>query len=587
MVSSKSLFFKLIMLRCPGFPHSFFLEVFMQVRKLVIVGGVAGGASAAAKARRCSEEVEIVIYEKGSDISYANCGLPYYLSGVIEKREDLLISSAEFFQRRFRVDARTNCEVVKIDRKEKRLIINNLATGLTEEESYDRLVLAPGSHSIIPPVPGVDLPFVSTLKTLEDTDRIFDFLKEKKPQRAVVVGGGLIGVEAIENLALKGLKTTVVELAPQLLTFLDWEMAEKVRWHMLHKGVNLHLAEGLASVEEQNGQGIVRTDQGREIPTDLVLLAVGIRPNVDLAKNAGLELGITGGIKVNEFMQTSDPNIFAAGDCIETTNLVTGKPTLTPMGSAANKEGRAAGANALGRRVVVKGFTGTIIVKVFDLTVAKTGLSEREALAEGYSPLALYVDPSHLAGYYPGAKTLSIKTVTERDSGRLLGAQVIGEEGVDKRIDVLATAIYHHMSLEDLLHLDLAYAPPYSAARDPVVIAGAVGQNYYQGDWNPITPQEVKKKMDSGEDIALVDVRNRLELTKQDPLPGAIHIPIDLLRRELQKLDPDKETILYCAQGLRSYLGNRILAMNGFKRVKTMSGGLDNWMYEVKSADSS
>ena len=558
------------------------LEVIMKVRKLVVVGGVAGGASAAAKARRCSEEVEIVMYEKGPDISYANCGLPYYLSGVIEKREDLLITSSEFFRRRFRVDARTRCEVVEIDRKRKRVVVNNLATGLTEEEAYDRLVLAPGSHPIIPPVPGVDLSFVSTLKTLEDTDRIFSFLQEKKPRRAVVVGSGLIGVEAIENLALKGLEITAVELAPQLLTFLDWEMAEKVRWHMQRKGVKIHLSEGLASVEEQNGQGIVRTDQGREILTDLVLISVGIKPNVDLAKNAGLKVGITGGIKVNEFMQTSDPDIFAAGDCIETTNLVTGKPTLTPMGSAANKEGRAAGANALGRRVAIKGFTGTIIVKVFDLTVAKTGLSEREASLEGYSPLALYVDPSQHAGYYPGAKALSIKTVTDRDSGRLLGAQVIGEEGVDKRIDVLATAMYHHMSLEDLLNLDLAYAPPYSAARDPVIIAGAVGQNYYQGDWDPITPQELKEKMTSGEDIVLIDVRNRLELKERDPLPGAIHIPIDLLRREVEKLDPHKETIVYCAQGLRSYLGNRILNLKGFRRVKTLSGGLDNWMYEME-----
>ena len=559
----------------------------MEVKKLVIVGGVAGGASAAAKARRCSEEVEIVMYEKGPDISYANCGLPYYLSGVIEKREDLLITSSEFFRRRFRVDARTRCEVVQIDRKRKRVVVNNLATGLTEEEAYDRLVLAPGSHPIIPPVPGVDLPFVSTLKTLEDTDRIFTFLKEKKPRRAVVVGSGLIGVEAIENLALKGLELTALELAPQLLTFLDWEMAEKVRWHMQRKGVKIHLSEGLASVEEQNGQGIVRTDQGRKILTDLVLISVGIKPNVDLAKNTGLKLGITGGIKVNEFMQTSDPDIFAAGDCIETTNLVTGKPTLTPMGSAANKEGRAAGANALGRRVAIKGFTGTIIVKVFDLTVAKTGLSEREASLEGYSPLALYVDPSQHAGYYPGAKALSIKTVTDRDSGRLLGAQVIGEEGVDKRIDVLATAMYHHMSLEDLLNLDLAYAPPYSAARDPVIIAGAVGQNYYQGDWDPITPQALKEKMTSGEDIVLIDVRNRLELKERDPLPGAIHIPIDLLRREVEKLDPHKETIVYCAQGLRSYLGNRILNLKGFRRVKTLSGGLDNWMYEMETKDSS
>ena len=570
-----------------GFFPCFFVEVIMKVRKLVIIGGVAGGASAAAKARRCSEEVEIIMYEKGPDISYANCGLPYYLSGVIEKREDLLITSAEFFRRRFRVDARTSRAVVQIDRKGKKVIVNNLATGQTEEESYDRLVLAPGSHPIIPPVPGIDLPFVSTLKTLEDTDRIFNFLEEKKPRSAVVVGGGLIGVEAIENLALKGLQIIAVELAPQLLTFLDWEMAEKVRWHVQRKGVKIYLSEGLASVREQNGQGIVKTNQGREIPSDLVLIAVGVRPNVDLAKNAGLELGTTGGIKVDQFMQTSDPDIFAAGDCIETTNLVTGKPTLTPMGSAANKEGRAAGANALGRRIAVKGFTGTVIVKVFDLTVAKTGLSEREALAEGYSPLALYVDPTQHAGYFPGAKSLSIKTVTDRDSGRILGAQVIGEEGVDKRIDVLATAIYQHMSLEDLLNLDLAYAPPYSAARDPVIIAGAVGQNYYQGDWNPITPRELKEKIDSGENFTLIDVRTRLELAKRGPLPGATHIPIDLLRRELEKLDPDKETILYCAQGLRSYLGNRILALKGFKRARTLSGGLDNWMYEVESRDKS
>jgi rhodanese-related sulfurtransferase len=265
-------------------------------------------------------------------------------------------------------------------------------------------------------------------------------------------------------------------------------------------------------------------------------------------------------------------------------NLVTGKPVLTPMGSAANKEGRAAGANALGRRIAVQGFTGTIIVKVFDLTVAKTGLSEREAIAEGYSPLVLYVQPGNHAGYYPGSKPLHIKTVTERESGRLLGAQVIGEEGVDKRVDVFATAIHQQMRLEDLLQLDLAYAPPYSAARDPVIIAGAVGQNYYQGDWDPISPHELKTKMDAGESFVLVDVRTRLELQERGPLPGALHIPIDLLRRQLQKLDLEKETILYCAQGFRSYLGNRILAMRGFKRVRTLSGGMDNWMYEDDSA---
>jgi NADPH-dependent 2,4-dienoyl-CoA reductase/sulfur reductase-like enzyme/rhodanese-related sulfurtransferase len=559
------------------------VEVVMNVRKLVIVGGVAGGASAAAKARRCSEEVEIIMYEKGPDISYANCGLPYYLSGVIQKREDLLITTSEFFHRRFGVDARTRCEVVQIDRDNKKVIVKNLDTGQMEEEAYDRLVLAPGSHPIIPPVEGVDHPFVFNLKTLEDTDRIYGYLKEKNPQRAVVVGGGLIGVEAVENLVLKGLDTTVVELAPQLLTFLDWEMAEKVRWHVQHKGVKLFLNEGLKSVEELNGGRVLRTDKEREIPTDLVLVAVGIRPNVDLARNAGLEIGSTGGIKVNEYMQTSDPDIFAAGDCIETTNLVTGKPVLTPMGSAANKEGRAAGANALGRRIAVKGFTGTIIVKVFDLTVAKTGLSEREAAGEGFSPLVFYIQPGHHAGYYPGSKPLNIKTVSDSESGRLLGAQVIGEEGVDKRIDVFATALYQQMTLEDLLHLDLAYAPPYSAARDPVIVAGAVGQNYYQGDWEPIAPNELHEKIEAQQSFTLIDVRTRFELAKIKPLPGAIHIPIDSLRRRLGDLDPEQETILYCSQGLRSYLGNRILSMNGFRRARALTGGLDNWVYELET----
>ncbi len=558
----------------------------MSVKKLVVVGGVAGGASAAAKARRCSEDVEIIMYEKGPDISYANCGLPYYLSGVIKKREDLLISNPQFFQRRFRVDARTNSEVFQIDRERKKVFVRDLNTGQVEGQPYDRLILAPGSHPILPPVPGMNLPFVYTLKTLEDTDKVFRHLKERKPRKAAVVGGGLIGIEAVENLALEGLTTTVVELAPHILTFLDLEMAEKVRLHMRHKGVKIYLGEGLKSVEEYNGQGLLRTDKEREIPADLILMAVGVRPNVDLARSAGLEIGTTGGIKVNEFMQTSDPDIFAAGDCIETINLVTGKPALTPMGSAANKEGRAAGANALGRSIAVKGFTGTIILKVFDLTVAKTGLSEREALAAGYSPLTFYVQPGHHAGYFPGAKPLDIKTVTDLESGRLLGAQVVGEEGVDKRIDVFATAIYNQMSHEDLLQLDLAYAPPYSAAKDPVIIAGAVGQNYYQGDWDPISPNELKGKLDAGGEPALVDVRNRLELRKIAPLPGAIHIPIDSLRKKLQDLDPDQEIILYCAQGLRSYLGNRILSMNGFKHVRTLSGGLENWMYEVESGNT-
>lgn len=556
----------------------------MKVRRLVIVGGVAGGASAAAKARRCSEEVEIIMYEKGSDISYANCGLPYYLSGVIQKREDLLITTPEFFRRRFRVDARSRIEVIEIERPKKKVVVRNLSTGETEEEDYDRLILAPGSRAVVPPVPGMDLPFVFTLKTLEDTDRVYRFLQEQSPRRAVVVGAGLIGVEAMENLALKNIATTMVDLAPQMLVFLDPEMAAFVRWHVEAKGVRLHMGEGLKAVEEVDGRGLLRTDKDRQIPADLVLVAVGIRPNVELARNAGLEIGAAGGIKVNEYMQTSDPDIFAAGDCIEAPNLVTGKPALFPFGSAANKQGRAAGANALGRRIPVKGFTGTVIVKVFDLTVAKTGLSEKEAVAEGFTPLVTYVHPGHHAGYFPGAKTLHIKTVADRDSGRLLGAQVIGEEGVDKRIDVFATALYNRLEVEELVQLDLAYAPPYSAARDPVIIAGAVGQNYYQGDWDPITPRELQDKLRKGEPLALVDVRSPLEVRKTGILPGAIHIPIDSLRSRLGELDPEQETVLYCAQGLRSYIGNRILALHGFKRPRTLTGGVLDWTYGLETS---
>ena len=554
----------------------------VKVQKLVIVGGVAGGASAAAKARRCSEDVEIIMYEKDPDISYANCGLPYYLSGVIKKREDLLITSPSLFHRRFRVDARTRREVTRVKRGQKTVVVRNLETGTLEEETYDRLVLAPGSRAVLPKVPGMDLPSVFTLKTLEDTDRIFRFLEAKNPRRAVVVGGGLIGVEALENLVFRGLEVTVVEFAPQMLTFLDWEMAELVRRHVEAKGVRLYLSEGLRAVEEHSGALLVRTDRDRDISADLVLLAVGIRPNVELAREAGLVIGATGGIRVNEYMQTSDPDIFAAGDCVETINLVTGKPTLTPFGSAANKQGRAAGANALGRSLAVKGFLGTVIVKVFDLTVAKTGLSEREAVAEGFIPLVTYIHPGHHADYYPGAKTLHIKTVADQKSERLLGAQVIGEEGVDKRIDVFATALYNRMTQEDLLQLDLAYAPPYSAARDPIIIAGALGQNYFRGDWRPVPPREFLEERKAGEAVILIDVRTAKEVTRTGKIPGALHIPIDDLRSRMGELDPERETILYCAAGLRSYVGERILSQQGFKRVRTLTGGILSWMFELE-----
>jgi NADPH-dependent 2,4-dienoyl-CoA reductase/sulfur reductase-like enzyme/rhodanese-related sulfurtransferase len=551
----------------------------MDKIKLVIVGGVAAGASAAAKARRCNEDSEIIMFEKGHDISYATCGLPYYLSGTIPKRDRLLIADGRFFKQRFNVDVMTRHEVLAIDRQAQKVTVRNLATGDNREEPYDKLVLAMGASAVVPPLPGVELPFVFTLKTLEDADRIFTYLRDKNPETAAVVGGGLVGMEAVENLAQRGCKVSVVEFMPQVLTFLDREIAELVHQHLKYKGVNVYVSEKVTSIEERDGRGWIQTDKGREVPADLVIMSVGIKPNTKLAQDAGLRIGPSGGIAVDEFMQTSDSNIFAAGDCVESVNIVTGKPTLIPMGSAANKEGRAAGANAMGRQIAVKGFTGTVIVKVFDLAVAKTGLSEQEAVSEGFSPLVTYVLSGDHAGYYPDAKELRIKTVADQSTKRLLGAQVIGAKGVDKRIDVMATAIYNRMALDDLLQLDLAYAPPYSSARDPVIVAGAIGQNFYAGDWIPVTPAELHQKMERGDNFVLIDTRTPRELKKRGVIPGAVHIPIDDLRDRIGELDPEKETILCCAVGLRAYVGNRLLAMKGFKDVKTLTGGINSWTY--------
>ena len=551
----------------------------MDKMKLVIVGGVAAGASAAAKARRCSEEADIILYEMGGDISYATCGLPYYLSGIISKRDDLLITSAKFFKQRFNVDVRTNHQALSINRNEQTVRVKNLITGETAEEGYDRLILAAGATPIMPPMPGVELPFVFTLKTLQDTDRIFEHLETKKPETAVVIGGGLIGMEAVENLVHRGIKTSVVEFMPQVLPFLDREMAEVVQHQLKQKGVDLYLSEKVTAIEEGQGRGWVRTNKGEDLPADLVIMSVGIKPNTKLAEDAGLRLGASGGIATDAFMQTSDPKIFAAGDCVESVNLVTGKPALIPLGSAANKEGRAAGANAMGRRIAVKGFTGTVIVKVFDLAVAKTGLSEKEAVSEGFIPLVTYVLSEDHAGYYPGAETIQIKTIAERSSGRLLGSQIIGKQGVDKRIDVMATAIYNGMVQEDLLQLDLSYAPPYSSARDPVIVAGALGQNFQVGDWVPVTPAELHEKMNRGDDFILLDTRTAQELKNTGIIPGARHIHIDDLRDRMEELDPEKEIILYCAVGLRSYVGHRLLAMKGFKKLGTLTGGIASWTY--------
>ena len=549
--------------------------------KIVIVGGVAAGASAAAKARRCSEEAEIIIFEKGPFISYANCGLPYYLSGAIAKRDSLLVVDPAFFKQRFNVEVKTGHEVLSIDRDGQSVTVFDVASGRTFIELYDKLILAAGAYPVVPQVPGTDLPFVFTAKTLEDTDNIYQFLEERQPQRAVVIGGGLIGIETAENLVARGIATTVVEFQSQILHFLDPEMAEQVHRHCDSKQLCLALGEKVSAIRHTPGGGQVETEAGAVLAADLVIMAVGVRPNTSLAQLAGLVIGTTGGIKVDEFMQTSDPNILAAGDCVETINLVTGKPALIPMAAPANKGGRAAGANALGRRIKMPGAIGTAIVKVFDLTVAVTGLSERQAVAAGFTPSVAYVVAQHHAGYYPGGQSMELKTIACADSGRLLGAQIVGQEGVDKRIDVLACAIHNRMQAEDLIDLDLAYAPPYASARDLVIVAGALAQNFRQGDWRPITPSALQAKVKEGGNFVLLDVRTSIELKRTGIIDGALHIPIDALRQRLGELDPNRETILYCGIGLRSYLGNRILAMNGFTNLYTLTGGITAWPYAL------
>ena len=551
---------------------------------LVIVGGVAAGMSAAAKARRCHEEARIVVFEKGPAVSYANCGLPYYLGGVIRRREDLLVTDPEFLWQRFRIEAKVGHEVVDIDPAGRTVKVRDLAGGRTFCQPYDKLVLAPGAEAVVPPIPGRELPFVFTLKTLADTDRLAAFLAEQQPRRAVVVGGGLIGVEAAENLVHRGIEVAMVEFLDRPLAFLDGEMAAVVAAHLQAKGVALHLGERVVAVEEEGG---VRLASGRRLETDLVIMAVGVRPNLELARKAGLVIGDAGGVLVDEYMQTSDPHILAAGDCVEKTLVVTGKRQLLPMAAAANKEGRAAGANAMGRRIAVRPYAGTVIVKVFDLAVAATGLAEEAALREGFSPVVSYVLEGHHAGYYPGAKLLRLKLVADQQSGRLLGAQAVGEAGVDKRIDVVACAIANHMRAEDLLDLDLAYAPPFGLARDPVIVAGMQFQNAMRGEWQPVSPRWLADRLASGavekdKDLQLLDVRTAAEVRRTGVLhKSARHIPVDELRHRLAELAPDRETVVYCAVGLRSYVAARILAQRGFTNVKVLAGGILSWPHAL------
>jgi NADPH-dependent 2,4-dienoyl-CoA reductase/sulfur reductase-like enzyme/rhodanese-related sulfurtransferase len=538
--------------------------------KLVVVGGVAGGATAGARARRVSEDADIIIFERGEYISFANCGLPYYIGNIIKKRDDLLLSSPEEFKERYNIEVRIFSEVVEIDTKEKTVKVKNVHTGEISREHYDKLILSPGAEPVRPPLEGLDLDNIFHLRNIPDSDRIKKLVDEKNPRHAVVVGGGFIGLEMAENLVERGVKTTIIEMLDQVMPSLDWEMASIIHDHLREKKVELELENGVKAFLKADDKIVVSTRNGRRIETDMVLLSVGIRPENRLAKEAGLKIGTTGGIRVDSTMKTSDPHIYAVGDAVEVKDLVTDFSTLTALAGPANKQARIAADNALGRKSIFAGTLGTSVVKVFDMVVASTGTNEKFLKKHDIPYLVSYTHSGSHAGYYPGATSTSIKLIFSPGKGKVLGAQIVGKKGVDKRIDILATAIRAKMTVFDLEELELAYAPPYSSAKDPVNIAGFVAANILKGDMEIFHWYEVSDMSKQG--AVLLDLRTKFELKIEGKIEGALHIPIDELRNRLSELDKEKQYLPFCAVGYRGYLGHRILIQNGFKS-KNLSGG--------------
>lgn len=561
----------------------------MAPKRIVIVGGVAAGMSAAAKARRCSEAVEITVYERDAYVSYAGCGLPYHIGGVIPRREDLVVVTPEFFAERFNVGVKVRHEVRAVDAAARTVRVRDLERGHEFTHDYDELILATGARPFVPPIPGRDLPFVFTLRTLGDMERIIAHLGRHEAVRAAVIGGGLIGIECAEALGELGARVTVVEALDRVLPFLDWDMSQPVVRELEAHEVTVLTSERVLAIEAVNGGGVVHTTADR-LPVNLVLIATGVRPETTLAQALGLELGAAGAIRVDEYLRTSREGIWAAGDCADSVQLVSGQRVWLPMGSTANKQGRAAGANAvLGPEIRFPGVLGTTIVKVFALQAAKTGLSATEARNLGLEPVVAHVHATSHASYYPRALPLQIKTVSAPD-GRLLGAQVVGRGGVDKRIDVLATAVYNRMRTEDLAHLDLAYAPPFSSAKDPVVLGGLVAENQRRGDLRLVTAAALERRLAAGDErLLLLDVRSSAERRQDGYLAGDVHIPLHELRSRLGELEPyrGRDIVIVCRAGLRAYLAARILAHNGFRGVSVLSGGLLSWHYPQAPADGS
>lgn len=547
--------------------------------KVLIVGGVAGGASAAARLRRLDEKAEIIMFERGEYISFANCGLPYYIGGEINKKSALTLQTPQSFNSRFNVDVRVWNEVTAIDPEKKQVTVHNVQTGEDYTESYDELILSPGAAPLVPKMDGVDDPRVFTLRNIPDTVKIRDYVEEEFPESAVVVGGGYIGVEMAENLKKAGLKVTIVELADHVIAPLDGDMAAEVHRYLRDQGVELMLGKAVQSMEDKGGKLTLHLSEG-EIETDMVILSVGVRPDTALAQGAGLELNPKGAIVVNEHMQTSKEHIYAVGDAIEIVDFVTGKKGYVPLAGPANKQGRIAADNICGIKSSYKNTLGSSVLKIFDMTVAMTGVNERAAQAAGLDYDKVYTYSQSHASYYPGGHGISIKTLYEKGTGKILGAQLVGYDGVDKRCDVIATAIRAGMTAYDLTELELCYAPPFGSAKDPVNFVGYVIENTLTGKVKNFFWNDVEKLPRDGS-VTLLDVRTPSE-REVGHIPGFIHIPLDELRQRAGELPQDKPVYIHCHSGLRSYLACRMLTGLGYD-CYNLSGG---WrFYEIAVND--
>jgi len=553
-------------------------------KRLVVIGGVAAGPKAAAKARRCDPEMEIVVYQQEDEISYAGCGLPYYVSGLITKRDELISRTpGKFAQDGIRI--RIHHRVEEIDLKNRHVSVRNLEGGEAFTDRFDRLVIATGAQAIRPKIEGIDLANVYTLRSIFDGDAILGRLKGDALRRVVIVGGGYIGLEMAESLTTLGKNVTIVELAPQIVTLFDEDFANLLRVYLEKKGIRIFTSEGIKSLRGREGKVTHVQTELREVEADAVLMSLGVRPQVELAKKAGLKIGETGAVWVSERMETSAEGIYAAGDCAETTHLLTGKKIWVPLGSTANKQGRVVGVNVCGGSATFPGVLGTTVFKAFEFNMAKTGLNMREAEKEGFRPIEAIVRGYDRAHYYPGRKESVLKVIADRDTGRILGGQAVGVGPSDKFIDILAMAIHGKMTCEQLALVDLAYAPPFSPALSPVIVAANVLMNKREGTLKGIRASEVKERLETArETFQLLDVREENEV-KEKKIPGSLWIPYAQLEKRMGELDKGKEIAVHCESGLRSYKAYLKLDHAGIKNVKNVDGGMLCWCYDVESEE--